>query len=150
MATESDILSDLVKSKYRHGFVTDIEQETVPPGLNEDVIRLISAKKGEPEFLTEWRLKAYRHWLTQTRARVGARALCADRLSGDLVLLGAEERRPTRRRASTRSTRSCSRPTTSSAFRCTSARASPASPSMPCSTASPSRRRSRTSSQPPA
>ncbi len=47
-----------------HGFVTDIEQDTVPPGLSEDVIRFISAKKGEPEFLTEWRLKAYRHWLT--------------------------------------------------------------------------------------
>jgi Fe-S cluster assembly protein SufB len=64
MATETDQLADLVKRKYRHGFVTDIEQETVPPGLNEDVIRFISAKKGEPEFLTEWRLKAYRHWLT--------------------------------------------------------------------------------------
>ena len=64
MATESEKLTDLVKRKYRHGFVTDIEQETVPPGLSEDVIRLISAKKGEPEFLTEWRLKAYRHWLT--------------------------------------------------------------------------------------
>src|SRR6186713_1834598 len=57
-------LEALVGQKYRHGFVTDIEQDTVPPGLNEDVIRLISAKKGEPEFLTEWRLKAYRHWLT--------------------------------------------------------------------------------------
>src|SRR5512138_2039918 len=64
MATDSDQVADLVKRKYRHGFVTDIEQETVPPGLNEDVIRLISSKKGEPEFLTEWRLKAYRHWLT--------------------------------------------------------------------------------------
>src|SRR6188508_1687834 len=64
MSTESELLTDLVKRKYRHGFVTDIEQDTVPPGLNEDVIRLISAKKGEPEFLTEWRLKAYRHWLT--------------------------------------------------------------------------------------
>src|SRR6185503_17855907 len=64
MATESEKLTDLVKRKYRHGFVTDIEHETVPPGLSEDVIRLISAKKGEPEFLTEWRLKAYRHWLT--------------------------------------------------------------------------------------
>jgi len=64
MATETDQLADLVKRKYRHGFVTDIEQETVPPGLSEDVIRMISAKKGEPEFLTEWRLKAYRHWLT--------------------------------------------------------------------------------------
>ncbi len=50
--------------EYKYGFVTDIEQETVPPGLNEDVIRLISAKKGEPEWLLEWRLKAYRHWLT--------------------------------------------------------------------------------------
>jgi Fe-S cluster assembly protein SufB len=64
MATESEMLSGLVERKYRHGFVTDIEQDTVPPGLSEDVIRLISAKKGEPEFLTEWRLKAYRHWLT--------------------------------------------------------------------------------------
>ena len=64
MATESETLAELVKRKYRHGFVTDIEQDTVPPGLNEEVIRLISAKKGEPEFMTEWRLKAYRHWLS--------------------------------------------------------------------------------------
>src|SRR3970040_117557 len=65
MATTPDQeLANLVGGKSRHGFVTDIEQETVPPGLSEDVIRLISAKKGEPEFLTEWRLKAYRHWLT--------------------------------------------------------------------------------------
>jgi Fe-S cluster assembly protein SufB len=64
MATDSDQVADLVKRKYRHGFVTDIEQDTVPPGLSEDVIRMISHKKGEPEFLTEWRLKAYRHWLT--------------------------------------------------------------------------------------
>jgi Fe-S cluster assembly protein SufB len=69
MATESETLEDLVKRKYRHGFVTDIEQDTVPPGLSEDVIRLISAKKGEPEFLTAWRLKAYRHWLTQTEPK---------------------------------------------------------------------------------
>ena len=49
---------------YRWGFVTDIEQDTAPPGLSEDTVRLISAKKGEPAFLLEWRLKAYRHWLT--------------------------------------------------------------------------------------
>src|SRR3989454_3121764 len=49
---------------YKAGFVTDIESESVPPGLSEDVIRLISAKKGEPEWLTDWRLKAFRHWLT--------------------------------------------------------------------------------------
>jgi Fe-S cluster assembly protein SufB len=64
MATNTQELDDLVKRSYRHGFVTDIEQDTVPPGLDEGVIRFISAKKGEPEFLTEWRLKAYRHWLT--------------------------------------------------------------------------------------
>ncbi|HEY8521670.1 MAG TPA: Fe-S cluster assembly protein SufB [Gammaproteobacteria bacterium] len=69
MATQSEELGNLVRRKYRHGFVTDIEQETVPPGLDEDVIRLISAKKGEPEFLTEWRLKAYRHWLTMQEPR---------------------------------------------------------------------------------
>jgi Fe-S cluster assembly protein SufB len=64
MATDPKQLDDLIARKYRHGFVTDIEQDTVPPGLNEDVIRMISAKKKEPEFLTEWRLNAYRHWLT--------------------------------------------------------------------------------------
>ena len=53
-----------VLQPYKYGFVTDIDAETVPPGLSEDVIRLISSKKGEPEFMLEWRLKAYRHWLT--------------------------------------------------------------------------------------
>jgi Fe-S cluster assembly protein SufB len=56
----------LAASDYKYGFVTDIEQETVPPGLNEDVIRLISAKKDEPEWLLAWRLEAFRFWLTQT------------------------------------------------------------------------------------
>src|SRR5512138_3057712 len=50
--------------KYKYGFVTDIEAETAPKGLNEDIIRFISAKKGEPEWLLAWRLKAYRHWLS--------------------------------------------------------------------------------------
>lgn len=52
-----------VQQKYRHGFVTDIESETVPPGLDEDVVRWISARKEEPEWLLEWRLGAYRKWL---------------------------------------------------------------------------------------
>ncbi len=64
MASNTDNVSEFVDKKYQHGFVTDIEQDLVPPGLDEDVIRLISAKKGEPAFLTEWRLKAYRQWLT--------------------------------------------------------------------------------------
>ena len=62
-----DFLDDAVKKPYQHGFVTDIEMETVPPGLNEDVIRLISAKKNEPAFLLDFRLKAYRHWLTMPK-----------------------------------------------------------------------------------
>ena len=64
MATTPQDLHALVQQKYQHGFVTDIESDTVPPGLNEDVIRLISAKKKEPAFLLQWRLKAFSHWLT--------------------------------------------------------------------------------------
>jgi Fe-S cluster assembly protein SufB len=59
-------VEEFVTQRYKQGFITDIETDTVPPGLNEDVIRLISHKKGEPEFMLEWRLKAYRHWLTMT------------------------------------------------------------------------------------
>jgi len=59
----------LVKQEYEAGFVTDIEADTVAPGLSEDVIRLISAKKNEPEWMTEWRLAAYRHWLTMSEPK---------------------------------------------------------------------------------
>jgi len=59
-------IEQLIENRYQHGFVTDIESDTVPPGLDEDVIRFISAKKNEPQWMTEWRLKAYRHWLTMT------------------------------------------------------------------------------------
>ena len=65
MTDSTQTLERLATSDYKYGFVTDIEQDTVPPGLNEDVIRLISAKKQEPDWLLEWRLQAYRHWLTQ-------------------------------------------------------------------------------------
>ncbi len=64
MASDTRNVEQLVNRGYEHGFITDIESETLPPGLNEDVIRAISAKKGEPEFLLEWRLQAYQHWLT--------------------------------------------------------------------------------------
>lgn len=63
MATKSQDVEALVKKEYEHGFVTEIDTDTVAPGLNEDVIRFISKKKNEPEWLLEWRLKAYRHWL---------------------------------------------------------------------------------------
>ena len=64
MSTTEKNVDDLVDREYAAGFVTDIESDTFPPGLSEDVVRAISAKKGEPEWMTEWRLKAYRHWLT--------------------------------------------------------------------------------------
>jgi len=60
----SSVLQNLVNQPYRHGFVTDIDADVVPKGLSEDVIRLISKKKAEPEWLLEFRLRAYRHWLT--------------------------------------------------------------------------------------
>jgi Fe-S cluster assembly protein SufB len=62
--TATQNIDALLGTSYRHGFVTDIDSDTLPPGLDEDVVRFISRKKGEPEFLTQWRLRAYRHWLT--------------------------------------------------------------------------------------
>ncbi len=63
MATEPDQIQDLVNQRYKHGFVTDIETDALPPGLDESVIRAISARKEEPEFMLEWRLRAYQQWL---------------------------------------------------------------------------------------
>ena len=57
-------VKELTEEKYKYGFFTDIESETAPKGLNEDIVRFISVKKNEPEWLLEWRLKAYRYWLT--------------------------------------------------------------------------------------
>src|SRR6184192_802872 len=64
MSTATETIEGLVKQEYKYGFYTDVEVDAAPPGLNEDIIRLISRKKNEPEWLTEWRLKAFRHWLT--------------------------------------------------------------------------------------
>ena len=60
----NDIINDVTSGEYKYGFVTDIDTDIIPQGLNEDVVRLISQKKGEPEWLLEFRLKAFRHWLT--------------------------------------------------------------------------------------
>jgi Fe-S cluster assembly protein SufB len=68
MSTNTDTIRNLAEQDYKWGFVTEIEEERIPKGLNEDVIRLISAKKHEPEFMLEWRLKAYRHWASLERA----------------------------------------------------------------------------------
>lgn len=62
--TEEELAKELETQEYKYGFVSDFDAETIPPGLNEDVIRMISAKKNEPEWLLERRLEAFRHWLT--------------------------------------------------------------------------------------
>ena len=69
MTSTAEQMDELVARGYEHGFVTDIETEVIPPGLNEDVIRFISQRKDEPEWVLEYRLKAYRHWLTMARPR---------------------------------------------------------------------------------
>ncbi len=69
MTTATSTIEEFANRDYQHGFFTDIESEAVPPGLNEDVIRLISAKKHEPDWLLQWRLKSYRHWLTLEEPR---------------------------------------------------------------------------------
>jgi Fe-S cluster assembly protein SufB len=65
----TDTLDQWASQEYRYGFVTEIEADSAPPGLSEDTIRFISAKKGEPQWLTDWRLKAYRHWLTMVEPK---------------------------------------------------------------------------------
>ncbi len=70
MTTDQDkILSEVTGSEYKYGFFSDIETDTIPKGLSEDVVRLISEKKGEPEWMLEFRLKAYRHWVTMEMPR---------------------------------------------------------------------------------
>ena len=66
MLTETSKLEELIGRDYPHGFVTALDTDSLPVGLNEAVIRLISAKKEEPPFMLEWRLQAYRHWLTMS------------------------------------------------------------------------------------
>src|SRR5229473_6664109 len=69
MTTATSTIEELANREYKHGFVTDIEADALPRGLSEDIVRRISAKKNEPAFMLEWRLKAYRHWLTMEEPR---------------------------------------------------------------------------------
>ena len=62
MSTTNDTIRELAQQEYKWGFVTEVDEERIPKGLNEDIIRLISEKKNEPEFMLQWRLKAFRHW----------------------------------------------------------------------------------------
>ena len=69
MEENNKLLEDLAGQDYKYGFVTDIDTDTIPRGLNERIVRAISEKKGEPAWMTEYRLRAYRHWLTMTPPR---------------------------------------------------------------------------------
>src|SRR5205814_504178 len=64
MPTAEREIETLANREYKWGFVTDVEADSAPPGLNEEIVRFISHKKNEPQWLLDWRLKAYRHWLT--------------------------------------------------------------------------------------
>ena len=77
--------------QYKYGFATEIEIEKAPKGLNEDIIRFISAKKGEPEWMLEWRLEAYRRWLTMKEPTWARVDYPQDRFQGHLLLRRAEE-----------------------------------------------------------
>jgi Fe-S cluster assembly protein SufB len=68
MSTSVNAIRELAERDYKWGFVTDIEDEQIPKGLSEDIIRIISAKKNEPEFMLDWRLKAFRHWVSLEKA----------------------------------------------------------------------------------
>ena len=69
MNTNVNTIQDLADREYKWGFVTEVEEERIPKGLNEDIIRVISAKKNEPEFMLQWRLRAYRHWVSLEKAQ---------------------------------------------------------------------------------
>ena len=69
MATSTDSIEQLANQDYKYGFVTEIDAEAVPAGLNEEIIRIISDKKGEPDWLLEWRLKAFRFWQTMAEPK---------------------------------------------------------------------------------
>ena len=90
MSDSTNTIETFANQEYKWGFVTDIEADAIPRGLSEDVVRLISAKKNEPEWLLEWRLKAYRHWLTLKEPDVGQHPLPQDRLPGHHLLFVAQ------------------------------------------------------------
>ena len=106
MASSSDTVEQLANREYKYGFVTDIETEAFPKGLNEDIVRMISAKKNEPEFMLEWRLKAYRHWLTMKEPK-WAKVPIRPSTTRIAYYFAAPKHRPARPRASTRWIPSC-------------------------------------------
>jgi Fe-S cluster assembly protein SufB len=97
MSTNVDTIRNFAQREYKWGFVSDVEEERIPKGLDEDVIRLISAKKQEPEFMLEWRLKAYRHWASLEKAQAEpkwANVKYAPINYQDIVYYSAPKRKP--------------------------------------------------------
>ena len=136
----------MVKQEYKYGFVTDVETESTPPGLNEDIIRLISRKKNEPEWLLDWRLKAFRHWLTMTEPTW--QIVHYPKIDyQDIIYYAAPKPQEDARKVWTKLIRNFWRLTRSSAFRCANTNASPAWPWTRCLIPFPSARRSRSSSR---
>ena len=97
MSASVDTIRNLAEQDYKWGFVTEIDEDRVPKGLNEETIRLISARKGEPEFMLEWRLKALRHWSKMERdegAPKWANLTIAPIDYQEIVYYSAPKRRP--------------------------------------------------------
>ena len=115
MSSTTEDINAIASQEYKYGFVTDIEADTVPRGLNEDVIRLISAKKNEPDFMLAVAPEVLPPLADHEGAHLGECPLSADRLSGDQLLFGAQAQVASPR-ASTRSIRSFWKPMKSSAF----------------------------------
>src|SRR5215510_2303737 len=69
MSKDNQLLEELTSKEYEHGWAVDLETDSAPKGLNEDIVRFISARKNEPEWMLEWRLKAYRHWTKMTEPK---------------------------------------------------------------------------------
>src|SRR4029079_4058324 len=93
MSTAAELLTN---REYKYGFVTDIESEVIPKGLSEDTIRLISEKKNEPEWMLEFRLKAYRHWLTMTEPKRWPNIRYPEIDYQDIIYYSAPKQKPTK------------------------------------------------------
>jgi Fe-S cluster assembly protein SufB len=97
MSTNANTIRDFAQREYQWGFVSDVEEERIPKGLSEDVVRLISAKKREPEFMLQWRLKAYRHWASLEKAQAEPRWANVQYAAinyQDMVYYSAPKRKP--------------------------------------------------------
>ena len=124
----STVLNNLVNQPYKHGFVTDIETEAVPKGLSEDVIRHISKMKAEPDWLLDFRLAAYRHWLTMEEPAWAN--VSYPKIDFQEIIYFAQPKPKKQLASMKKSTRNYAAPSKNSACRCTSRRSWPVSQSM--------------------